>query len=119
MGPSRILNLCKLAILILAMGCRSLPHCDSTAAKAPPGTNVLSRHVIEVTSEGFLVDLASRKKGEVIKDRRALTRYLQTNILDGFKESGKRHILLFVHGGLTDRGIGMRHFSRNYQTASF
>ena len=77
---------------------------------------MLSRHVIEVTSEGFLVDLASQKRGDVIKDHSALVQYLQTNIFEGFKASGKKQMLLFVHGGLTDRGIGMRHFTRNYQT---
>ena len=76
---------------------------------------LLSRHVLEVDSQGFLFNLRSTDRTrQVIKTREDLTDYLKTNVFAGFQASGKKKLMLFVHGGLNDRKEGMEHFWRDY-----
>jgi hypothetical protein len=103
--------------LLPVLGCRTLPHCTSLAADKKPVVDpvLLSRHVLEVDSQGFLFNLRSTDRTrQVIKTREDLTDYLKTNVFAGFQASGKKKLMLFVHGGLNDRKEGMEHFWRDY-----
>jgi hypothetical protein len=105
--------------LIPVLGCRTLPHCSTTPVgekKPIVDPILLSRHVLEVNSQGFLYDLRSTNHlPRVIKTREDLTDYLKTNVFAGFQQSGKKKLMLFVHGGLNDRKEGMEHFWRDYE----
>ena len=105
-------------ILLLGPGCRTLPHCASMSSEKKPVVDpvLLSRHVLELDSQGFLFDLRSTNHpSRVLKNREDLTEYLRTNVFAGFQQSGKKKLMLFVHGGLNDRKEGMEHFWRDYK----
>jgi hypothetical protein len=113
---TRLRLCCCAAGLLFFMGCRSLPHCSpSTASGKTLSKNpeLLSRHVIELNASGFLVDQHSEHL-RAITNQQGLAEYLQTNIFDAFEKSGKKKLLLFVHGGLNDRKEGMAHFWSDY-----
>src|SRR5260221_3675813 len=115
---SHSIGFLALMTLVLGAGCRSLPHSappNHSGAERMHDPKLLSQHVIEVNGEGFLLDQRSGKGRAVITDPEESERYLLETVLDGFQRSGKKKILLFVHGGLNDRRMGMAHFWADYE----
>ncbi len=76
--------------------------------------NLIDQHVIELNADGILLDLRPGQKRRPLAIRNEASGYLQTNIFGGFEKSGKKKLLLFVHGGLNDRKQGMAHFWDDY-----
>jgi len=112
------LSLNWLVLVAFQFGCSSLPRCrphGGPETKAPPDPNIESYHVIRVNSDGFLIDLRPHNHQALIKDRAAAQEYLEETLFAGFAKSGKKKILLFVHGGLNDTTQGMQHFWGDYQ----
>jgi len=114
---SQTIGIGAIAAMLLTLGCKSLPRCESasgTAKKPGRDSSLPCRHVLEVNSVGFLLDLRPHSKGGAITNFHTLTNYLETTVFDGFRKSGKQKMLLFVHGGLNDRKDGMDHFWSDY-----
>jgi pimeloyl-ACP methyl ester carboxylesterase len=117
-----IRRLTKLALflgvlMICSTACQSsLPHCPTAIVKHVPDqdiTTLTSEHVLSVNADGFLENLLQNSR--IIKKRDELNAYLEQTVWQGFKNSGKQKILIFVHGGLNAKAQGIAHFRANYQ----
>jgi hypothetical protein len=116
-GPGFPTGACALSLLLLAAGCHSLPHCDSASPSSQQPTRdpaLVCQHVLQVNAEGFLYDLRAGHKTAIITNRVELTEYLKTTVLAAFQNSQKKKILVFVHGGLTDRETALARFWNDY-----
>ncbi len=117
LNPARILRPLACILFLALLGCRSLPHCSTgplPTRKPVIDPVLLSRHVLEVNSQGFLYNLRATNHPGVITNREDLIDYLRTNVLAGFQQSQKTKLMVFVHGGLNDRKEGMDHFWKDY-----
>src|SRR5262245_50371307 len=106
------------ALAMLTGGCGSLPPCsrcpEASRPKQPPHSNAASHHVIELNADGFLFDQRPGHSHARIRGREEVARYLDETVFTGFSQSGKKKILVFIHGGLNSRKAGMQHFWDNY-----
>jgi hypothetical protein len=93
----------------LVSGCASMRQCPVTPGSAAPAPTVKSDHVIELNADGFLVNLTNRQH-QVIRKQQQAEEYLNATIFAGLQRSGRTNILLFVHGGMNTRKMGMEHF---------
>jgi hypothetical protein len=111
----------SLALLIVACvltGCQSLPTETSTSqskawSKSKSETNIEHKYIVEVNSDGFLLDQNNGRKA--LKSYAQVREYLETNIFDTFRNSGKTNILVFVHGGLNDQKQSTAYFKSDYE----
>src|ERR1051325_8639063 len=105
--------------VLLAMGCTSIPRSsERTRASKTSRAELKAReqfHVIELNSDGLLYDLRPRHGHALITRQEAVTNYLAETIWAGFKASPKTNILVFVHGGMNDRDIGLKHYLDDYE----
>ena len=104
--------------LTLLTGCASLPRCMPPAPEKTPRAYVKaieSQHVLELNPNGLLYDLRPHQEHQLITGEGEVMSYLQETIWAGFKQSGKTNLLLFIHGGLNDRDLGLQHYLDNYQ----
>jgi len=70
--------------------------------------------VIELNPDGLLYDLRPRHGHKLLREQEAVTNYLAETIWTGFKDNDKTNILVFVHGGMNDRDIGLKHYLDDY-----
>lgn len=105
-------------VAIVGIGCASMPRSSQRE-----GVNKTSRaelqakeqfHVIELNSDGLLYDLRPKHGHRLLRGQEAVTNYLADTIWAGFKESDKTNILVFVHGGMNDRDVGLKHYLDDY-----
>lgn len=117
------LSWCLLAlaglVAFLATGCESLPHCPAKEAlqKTTP-INLRTNeplHVIELDGNGMLYDLQPTNGHRKLPGARAVTNYLTQTIWQGFQQSGKTNILVFIHGGMNGRDEGLKHYLNNFK----
>lgn len=105
--------------LFLATGCESLPHCPETNAGRKTSKVDLEAeepfHVIELDGNGMMYDLRPTSGHAKLPGPAAVTNYLTTNIWEHFKSSGKTNILVFVHGGMNSRDVGLKHYLEGYK----
>src|SRR2546430_11852657 len=104
--------------LALPSGCNSLPRCAEAPLEKTPRSYVKaieSQHVLELNPNGLLYDLRPQQEHKLITGETEVASYLQETIWAGFKQSGKTNLLLFIHGGLNDRDLGLQHYLDNYQ----
>jgi hypothetical protein len=106
------------ALALCLVGCNSMPR-SSQREKVNKTTRaelqaIEQFHVIELNSDGLLYDLRPRHGHALLRDQQSVTNYLAETIWAGFKESGKTNILVFVHGGMNDRDIGLKHYLEDY-----
>ena len=105
-------------LLCLATGCSSLPR--SSQRDRPKKTSRAELkakerfHVIELNPDGLLYDLRPRHGHKLLREQEAVTNYLAETIWTGFKDNDKTNILVFVHGGMNDRDIGLKHYLDDY-----
>src|SRR6266566_7054188 len=114
----RIAAVCVLA-LCLATGCKSLPRCPKTKPKQKTGTIVLKANeplnVIELNGEGTMYDLRPTNAHRQLPGAGGVTNYLSDTIWKGFRDSGKTNLLIFVHGGMNSRDVGLQHYLDDFK----
>jgi pimeloyl-ACP methyl ester carboxylesterase len=113
----RIAAVCTLA-LCLATGCNSLPRCPKTkpkqkAEKIDLRTNE-PLNVIELDGEGTMYDLSTNAHTK-LPGAGGVTNYLTRTIWQGFRDSGKTNLLIFVHGGMNSRDVGLQHYLDDFK----
>ena len=64
------------------------------------------QHILFFDSEGLPVD-HSKEEGEVLLDRKAF-RERATEILSAVNDNSPRHVVLFMHGGLTGNDTALQ-----------
>ncbi len=110
--------LCIVPAIFLAMGCKSIPRSsDRTKINTSSGDLKAQEqfHVIELNPDGLLYDLRPRHGHALLSQQGAVTNYLAETIWAGFNASGKTNVLVFVHGGMNDRDIGLKHYLDDYE----
>ena len=113
-----VVEVATISAIFLTAGCASLPRCTQTAGvkkttKPPP--DVVSQHVIQINADGFVLDLRPNKNSTVITEGGKVKEYFNETIFPAYAASGKKKIMLFVHGGLNDQKAGMQHFWDDYE----
>lgn len=111
-------GLCIVPAIFLAMGCTSIPRSsDRTKVKTSPADLKAKEqfHVIELNPDGLLYDLRPRHGHVLLSQQGAVTNYLAETIWAGFNASGKTNVLVFVHGGMNDRDVGLKHYLDDYE----
>src|SRR5690349_4104691 len=89
------------AILLLATGCKSLPRCPETKPKQKTDLKKNQPfNVIELDADGKIYDLWPTNAHRQLPGAGHVTNYLSETIWQGFKDSGKTNLLIFVHGGM-------------------
>jgi hypothetical protein len=104
-------------VLCFATGCGSLPRSSRPEATKTSRAELQSKeqfHVIELNSDGMLYDLRPQHGHRLLRGQEAVTNYLAETIWAGFKDSDRTNILVFVHGGLNDRDVGLKHYLDDY-----
>src|SRR5690348_3664789 len=103
----------------LAMGCESLPSCpEKKATQKTTRVNLKANeplHVIELDGNGTLYDLQPTNAHRKLSGANAVTNYLGDTIWKGFEASGKTNILVFIHGGMNSRDIGLKHYLDHFK----
>lgn len=103
----------------MATGCNSLPHCPKTKPKQKTGQIDLKKNepfnVIELDGDGTIYDLRSTNAHRKLPRAGGVTNYLSDTIWKGFRDSGKTNLLIFVHGGMNSRDVGLQHYLDDFK----
>src|SRR5580765_6188087 len=109
----------SIAFLLLATGCRSLPRCPESKGRHDTTRIDLKANqpfnVIELDADGTMYDLRPTNSHSQLPGFRGVTNYLGNTIWRGFRESGKTNLLIFVHGGMNSRDVGLKHYLDDYK----
>jgi pimeloyl-ACP methyl ester carboxylesterase len=111
------------AVVVLAFlvvtGCKSLPRCPTTKPKQKTGPIDLKTNeplnVIELNADGTMYDLQPTNGHRQVTGSGGVTNYLAKTIWQGFRESGKTNLLIFVHGGMNSRDVGLKHYLDDFK----
>lgn len=117
-------NLCRIGAIgaltiLLASGCKSLPRCAKTRPKQKSARIDLKTNeplnVIELDGNGRMYDLRPTNAHGPLPGSPRVTNYLRDTIWQGFRDSGKTNLLIFVHGGMNSRDVGLKHYLDDYK----
>jgi pimeloyl-ACP methyl ester carboxylesterase len=112
---------CSALAVSVAMGCTTIPRSSDHKGKSKTSRAELQAreqfHVIELNPDGLLYDLRPHHGHALIRGQKDVTNYLAETIWAGFKASPKTNILVFVHGGMNDRDVGLKHYLDDYEAA--
>jgi hypothetical protein len=115
---ARIAAVCALALCV-ATGCKSLPRCPETKPKQKTGRINLKANepfnVIELDGNGLMYDLQPTNSHRRLRRSQGVTNYLSDTIWKGFRNSGKTNLMIFVHGGMNSRDVGLQHYLDDFK----
>jgi pimeloyl-ACP methyl ester carboxylesterase len=102
--------------VLLATGCKSLPRCPKTKPKQKTDLKKNQPfNVIELDADGKMYDLWPTNAHRQLPGAGGVTNYLSKTIWQGFKDSGKTNLLIFVHGGMNSRDVGLQHYLDDFK----
>jgi len=105
--------------LCLATGCGSLPRCPESKARRETTRIDLKTNeplnVIELDADGTMYDLRPTHAHSQLPGSGGVTNYLADTIWKGFRDSGKTNLLIFVHGGMNSRDVGLKHYLDDFK----